>query len=114
MTRKRNDKWGFDTRAIHAEQEFDETTGAVITPIYATSTYVQEAPGVHKGFDYGRSHNPTRYAFERAVAALEGGTSGFSFASGLAAGSAVLDLLEHGSHIVAVDDLYGGTFRQFE
>src|SRR5271170_4098810 len=99
---------GFNTQAIHADQFVDPTTGAVITPIYMTSTYAQEAPGVHKGFDYGRSHNPTRYAFERAIAGLESGTAGFAFASGLAASSTILDILEHGSHIVAVDDLYGG------
>ena len=114
MTKKHNDTWGFDTRAIHAEQSFDQTTGAVITPIYATSTYAQEAPGVHKGFDYGRSHNPTRFAYERAVANLEGGTVGFAFASGMAAISTVLELLEAGSHIVAMDDIYGGTYRLFE
>src|ERR1700679_930434 len=114
MTRKRNDKWGFDTRAIHAEQEFDETTGAVITPIYATSTYAQEAPGAHKGFDYGRSHNPTRFSYERAVANLEGGTAGFAFASGMAAISTVLELVEADSHIVAMNDIYRGTYRLFE
>ena len=105
---------GFDTLAIHGGQHPDPSTGAVITPIYATSTFVQEAPGVHKGFDYGRSHNPTRYALERAIAALEGGTSGFAFASGMAASSTVLDTLEHGSHVIAMDDLYGGTYRLFE
>lgn len=105
---------GFDTRAIHAGQYFDPATNAVITPIYATSTYAQEAPGVHKGFDYGRSHNPTRFAFERAVAALENGTSGFAFASGLAAMATVLELLDAGSHIIAMDDLYGGTYRLLE
>lgn len=114
MTREHKDTWGFDTRAIHAEQQFDSATGAVITPIYATSTYAQEAPGVHKGFDYGRSHNPTRFAYERAVANLEGGAAGFAFASGLAAISTVLELLEAGSHIVAMDDIYGGTYRLFE
>lgn len=106
--------WGFDTRAIHAEQQFDASTGAVITPIYATSTYVQSAPGEHLGFDYGRSHNPTRFAYERAVANLEGGTAGFAFASGLAAASAVLELLDAGAHVIATDDLYGGTYRLFE
>ena len=105
---------GFDTRAIHAGQHVDPTTNAVITPIYATSTYAQESPGVHKGFDYGRSHNPTRYAFERAVAALENGTSGFAFASGCAAIAAVLEILDTGSHIIAADDLYGGTYRLLE
>lgn len=114
MSRKSNPAWKFDTRAIHADQECDPTTGAVITPIYATSTYEQEAPGVHKGFDYGRSHNPTRFAYERAIANLEGGTGGFAFASGLAAAGTVLELLEPGSHIIATDDLYGGTFRLFE
>ena len=114
MKQKHNASWHFDTRAIHAEQEFDETTGAVITPIYATSTYAQIAPGEHKGFDYGRSHNPTRFAYERAVANLEGGSAGFAFASGLAAASTVLELLEAGSHIIATDDLYGGTYRLFE
>lgn len=105
---------GFNTLGIHGGQYPDPSTGAVITPIYATSTYKQEAPGVHKGLDYGRSHNPTRFAFERAIAALESGTSGFAFASGLAASSTVLELLDHSSHIVASDDLYGGTYRLFE
>ncbi len=105
---------GFSTRAIHEGQYPDPTTGAVITPIYATSTYAQEAPGVHKGFDYGRSHNPTRFAFERAIAALEGAKFGFAFSSGLSAAAAVLEVLEAGSHIVSVDDLYGGTYRLFE
>ena len=107
-------KLGFDTQAIHAGQYPDPSTGAVMTPIYATSTYVQEAPGVNKGLDYGRSHNPTRFAFERAVAALEGGSHGFAFASGLAAANAILDTLDHGAHIIATDDLYGGTYRLFE
>jgi cystathionine gamma-lyase len=112
MTRRNNQ--GFDTRAIHADQHVDPTTGAVITPIYATSTYAQEAPGVHKGFDYGRSHNPTRFAYERAVANLEGGTAAFAFASGLAAEATILDLLPAGSHIISTNDLYGGTFRLFD
>lgn len=106
--------YGFDTNAIHAGQYPDPTTGAVITPIYATSTYAQEAPGIHKGFDYGRSHNPTRFAFERAIAALEAGTAGFAFSSGLAAIGAVLEVLDHGSEIIAMDDLYGGSYRLFE
>ena len=106
--------YGFDTLAIHGGQHPDPTTGAVITPIYATSTYLQEAPGVHKGLDYGRSHNPTRFAYERAVASLEGGTHGFAFSSGLAASSTVIDTLPSGSHIIAMDDLYGGTYRLFE
>jgi cystathionine gamma-lyase len=104
----------FATRTIHAGQSPDPTTGAIITPIYATSTYVQESPGVHKGFEYSRTHNPTRMAYERCVADLEGGTQGFAFASGLAATATVLDLLDAGSHVVACDDLYGGTHRLFE
>ncbi len=104
----------FATRAIHAGQEPDPTTGAIMTPIYATSTYVQESPGKHKGYDYSRSINPTRLAYEKCVADLETGTRGFAFASGLAAMSTALDLLESGSHVVVSDDLYGGTFRLFE
>jgi cystathionine gamma-lyase len=104
----------FATRAIHAGQPPDPTTGAVITPIYATSTYAQESPGKHKGLDYGRSHNPTRYAYERCVADLEGGKHGFAFSSGMAATATVLELLDSGTHIVALDDLYGGTRRLFE
>ena len=104
----------FATRAIHAGQEPDPTTGAIMTPIYATSTYVQESPGKHKGYDYSRSINPTRLAYEKCVADLESGTRGFAFASGLAAMSTILDLLESGSHIVVSDDLYGGTFRLFD
>ena len=109
-----NKQKGFATRAIHAGQEPDPTTGAVITPIYATSTYVQESPGKHKGFDYARSINPTRLAYEKCIADLEGGTRGFAFASGLAAMSTVLELLDSGSHVVVSDDLYGGTFRLFD
>ena len=104
----------FDTRAIHAGQTFDPTTGAVMTPIYATSTYAQQSPGVTKGFDYARSQNPTRFAFERCVADLEEGNAAFAFASGLAAIATVLELLDHGSHVVVCDDLYGGSFRLFE
>jgi cystathionine gamma-lyase len=104
----------FGTRAIHAGQTADPSTGAIMTPIYATSTYVQESPGVHKGFEYSRSQNPTRFAYERCVADLEGGTRGFAFASGLAAMATVLDLLNTGDHVLASDDLYGGTFRLFE
>jgi cystathionine gamma-lyase len=104
----------FDTRAVHAGHSADPLTGAVTMPIYATSTYAQESPGVHKGFDYGRSQNPTRFALERAVAELENGRSGFAFASGMAAAACVLDSLEAGSHVVATDDLYGGTYRLFE
>jgi cystathionine gamma-lyase len=106
--------YGLGTRAIHAGQEPDPTTGAVMTPIYATSTYVQQSPGVHKGFEYSRSHNPTRFAYERCVAALEGGTRGFAFASGLAATSTILDLLDTGSHVLCMDDVYGGTYRLYE
>ncbi len=102
---------GFSTKAIHARQIKDDVTGAVITPIYATSTYVQSSPGVHKGYDYARSHNLTRYAYERAVAALENGEHGFAFSSGMAASSTVMDVRPAGSHIIASDDLYGGTFR---
>ena len=105
---------GLGTRAIHAGQVPDPSTGAVMTPIYATSTYVQSSPGVHQGFEYSRSHNPTRFAYERCVAALEGGTRGFAFASGLAATATVLELLDSGSHVVAMDDLYGGSYRLFE
>jgi cystathionine gamma-lyase len=102
------------TRVIHGGQAPDPSTGAVMPPIYATSTYVQESPGVHKGLDYGRSHNPTRWALERCVADIEGGAAAFAFASGLAAIAAVLELLPAGSHIVAGDDMYGGTYRLFE
>lgn len=102
------------TRVIHAGQAPDPSTGAIMPPIYATSTFVQQSPGVHKGLDYGRSHNPTRWALERCVADLEGGAQAFAFASGLAAISTVLELLDQGSHIVAGDDMYGGTYRLFE
>ncbi len=105
---------GFATRAVHAGQPPDPATGAVITPIYATSTYVQESPGVHKGFDYSRTANPTRLAYERCVADLEGGRAGFAFASGMAAIATVLELLDTGAHVLSVDDLYGGTYRLFE
>ena len=105
---------GFATRAVHAGQSPDPTTGAVVTPIYATSTYVQSSPGVHQGFEYSRSQNPTRFAYERCVADLESGDAGFAFASGLAATSTVLELLDSGVHVVALDDIYGGTRRLFE
>lgn len=105
---------GLGTRAIHAGQSPDPTTGAVMTPIYATSTYAQASPGVHQGFEYSRSHNPTRFAYERCVADLEGGRNGYAFASGLAATSTVLDVLDSGSHVIAMDDVYGGTYRLFE
>jgi cystathionine beta-lyase/cystathionine gamma-synthase len=99
---------------VHAGQEPDPTTGAVMMPIYATSTYVQQSPGVHKGYDYARTKNPTRMAFERCIADLEGGRAAFAFASGLAAIATTLDCLDHGSHVIAVDDLYGGSRRLFE
>lgn len=108
------DAHAFATRVIHAGQSPDPSTGAIMPPIYATSTYVQQSPGVHQGLDYGRSHNPTRWALERCVADLEGGARAFAFASGLAAIGSVLELLDAGAHIVSGDDLYGGTFRLFE
>ena len=107
------DKKNFATRAIHAGQEPDPTTGAIMPPIYATSTYVQESPGVHKGYEYSRTQNPTRMAYERCVADLESGTQGFAFASGMAATGTILELVDSGSHILAMDDLYGGTRRLF-
>ncbi|WP_269715405.1 cystathionine gamma-synthase [Caulobacter sp. NIBR2454] len=104
----------FATRTIHGGQSHDPTTGAVMVPIYATSTYAQTSPGEHKGFEYSRSHNPTRFAFERAVADLESGAAGFAFASGLAAASTILEILDSGAHVIASDDLYGGSFRLFD
>lgn len=104
----------FGTRAIHAGQSPDPSTGAIMPPIYANSTYVQDSPGVHKGLDYGRSHNPTRWAFERCIADLESGSRAFAFASGLAAIATVLELLDVGAHVIAGDDLYGGTYRLLE
>jgi cystathionine beta-lyase/cystathionine gamma-synthase len=103
----------FATRTIHAGQSPDPTTGAIMPPIYATSTYVQESPGVHQGYEYSRTQNPTRMAYERCVADLESGTHGFAFASGMAAIGTILELLDAGSHVVALDDLYGGTRRLF-
>ena len=107
-------KHGFGTKAVHAGQRPDPVTGAVMTPVYYTSTYVQEAPGVHKGFEYSRTHNLTRFALEANLAALEGGAHGLAFASGLAATSTVLQLFDAGTHVVACDDMYGGTFRLFD
>lgn len=104
----------FATRVVHAGQAPDPSTGAVVTPIYANSTYVHSSPGVHQGLDYGRSHNPTRWAFERCVADLEGGAQGCAFASGMAALAAVLELVDSGAHVIAGDDLYGGTYRLME
>jgi cystathionine gamma-lyase len=113
MTEHRN-RLAFSTRTIHAGQQHDPSTGAVMVPIYATSTYAQESPGVHKGFEYSRSQNPTRMAFERCIADLESGAHGFAFASGLAAIATILELLDAGDHVIATDDLYGGSFRLFD
>src|SRR5499427_3617967 len=104
----------FATRAIHAGQQPDATTGAIMTPIYASSTYVQKSPGEHQGYDYSRTRNPTRDALEACVASLENGFAGFAFASGMAATATLLELLDAGSHIVAMHDLYGGSYRLFE
>jgi cystathionine gamma-lyase len=109
-----NEKPGLGTRAIHAGQHPDPSTGAIMTPIYATSTYVQKSPGVHQGYEYSRTQNPTRIAYEKCVADLEGGQAGFAFASGMAATATILDLLDSGSHVIAMDDLYGGSYRLFE
>jgi cystathionine gamma-lyase len=114
LTTSKSNRLEFSTRTVHGGQKHDPTTGAVMTPIYATSTFAQASPGVHKGWEYGRTHNPTRQAFERCIADLESGVAGFAFASGLAAISTTLELLDAGSHIVASDDLYGGSFRLFE
>ena len=104
----------FATRVIHGGQRPDPLTGAVMPPIYATSTYVQSSPGVHRGFDYSRTRNPTRDALQAALASLEGGAAGFAFASGMAAIATILELLDAGSHIVAMHDLYGGSYRLLE
>lgn len=111
---KTSKKHAFATRTIHAGQHPDPSTGAVMQPIYATSTYAQKSPGQHQGFEYSRTHNPTRFAYERCVADLESGKNGFAFASGMAATSTILELLNHGDHVIAMDDLYGGTFRLFD
>ena len=108
------DKQRFNTRVIHGGQSPDPLTGAVMPPIYATSTYVQSSPGVHKGYDYSRTRNPTRDALQAAVANLEGGAAGFAFATGMAATSTVLELIDSGAHVVAMHDLYGGSYRLFE
>jgi len=113
MDRPRN-RQGFATRAIHVGQPPDPTTGAIMMPIYATSTYVQDSPGVHKGYEYSRSQNPTRMAFEACIADLENGAQGYAFASGLAAAGTILELLQSGDHVIAMDDMYGGTYRLFE
>ena len=109
-----NNKLQLATLAIHGGQSPDPSTGAVMPPIYATSTYAQSSPGEHQGFEYSRTHNPTRFAYERCVASLEGGSRGFAFASGMAATSTVIELLDAGSHVVAMDDIYGGSYRLFE
>jgi cystathionine gamma-lyase len=108
------DKMKFSTRAIHAGQQPDPTTGAIMTPVYLTSTYVQESPGVHKGWEYSRTHNPTRKAYENCIANLESAKFGFAFASGCAASTTVMHMLKQGDHVVAFDDMYGGTFRLFD
>ncbi len=112
--KKFNDDLGFSTRAIHAGQSPDPTTGAIMTPLYLSSTYVQESPGVHKGWEYSRTHNPTRKAFENCIACLESGKFGFAFASGCAATTTILHMLKQGDHVVAMDDMYGGSFRLFD
>ncbi|HEX7324231.1 MAG TPA: PLP-dependent aspartate aminotransferase family protein [Rhodanobacteraceae bacterium] len=109
-----NKSLSLSTRVIHAGQSPDPSTGAIMTPIYQTSTYVQESPGKHKGYEYSRTQNPTRMAYERCVADLEGGVAGFAFASGMAAISTVLELIDSGSHVIAMNDLYGGSYRLFE
>ena len=114
MTETPKNRLHFSTRTVHAGQSPDPTTGAVMVPIYANSTYAQQSPGVHKGFEYARSQNPTRFAFERCVADLESGTAAFAFASGLAAEAAILELLSAGDHVIASEDLYGGSFRLFD
>ncbi len=111
---KHSNKHQLATRAIHAGQQPDPSTGAIMTPIYATSTYVQKSPGDHQGWEYSRSHNPTRDAYEKCIADLEGGSRGLAFASGMAATATVLELLDSGDHVVAIDDLYGGSFRLFK
>ncbi|HEY7995742.1 MAG TPA: PLP-dependent transferase, partial [Steroidobacteraceae bacterium] len=104
----------FATRVIHGGQRPDPLTGAVMPPIYATSTYVQSSPGVHKGYEYSRTHNPTRDALQAALLNLEGGAAAFAFASGMAGSATILELLDAGAHIVAMHDLYGGSYRLFE
>ena len=110
----KGNRHNFGTRTIHAGQSPDPSTGAVMQPIYATSTYAQKSPGQHQGYEYSRTQNPTRMAYERCVADLENGTQGYAFASGLASTASILDMLDSGSHVVAMDDMYGGTFRLFD
>src|SRR5271169_6932679 len=112
MTERNRD--AFATRAVHGAGGPDQATGAVTVPIYATSTYAQQSPGVHKGYEYARTRNPTREALEHCVADLENGSAGFAFASGSASIAAVLECLDQGAHVIATDDLYGGTFRLFD
>ncbi|HEY1816701.1 MAG TPA: cystathionine gamma-synthase [Kofleriaceae bacterium] len=114
MSANDNTKHGFGTRAIHAGQSPDPVTGAVMTPIYMTSTYAQTAPGEHKGYEYSRTHNLTRFALEANLASLEGGVGALCFASGLAATSTLLQLFDAGTHVIAGDDIYGGSFRLFD
>lgn len=114
MSDAKPNRLGLATRAIHAGQRPDPLTGAIMTPIYASSTFVQESPGRHKGYEYARTGNPTRGAFEACIADLENGEAGFAFASGMAASATVLELLDHGDHVIAMNDLYGGTYRLFE
>ncbi len=114
MQQNRSNRPGLATRAIHAGQSPDPSTGAIMPPIYQTSTYVQSSPGVNKGYEYSRSQNPTRMAYERCITDLEGGVQGYAFASGLAGIATILDLFESGSHIIASDDLYGGSYRLFK
>ncbi|MBM3705549.1 MAG: cystathionine gamma-synthase, partial [Actinobacteria bacterium] len=104
----------FETRALHDGQQPDESTGAVITPVYQTSTYLQDAIGKHRGYEYSRTGNPTRHSLESVIASLEGGKFGIAFASGVAATTAVFSLLKQGDHIVSADDIYGGTYRLLE
>ncbi len=114
MSEPPKNRLDFSTRTVHAGQEHDPTTGAVMTPIYQNATYAQQSPGVHKGFEYARTHNPTRFAFERCIADLESGAAAFAFASGLAAEATVLELLNAGDRVIATEDLYGGSYRLFE
>ncbi len=111
---RKNNKKGLSTKAIHEGQEPDKTTGAIMVPIYASSTYVQESPGKHKGYEYSRTQNPTRGAYEKCIASLESGKFGYAFASGMAAADTILSLLRPGEEVIAIDDLYGGTRRLFE
>ena len=106
---KNEKKYRLATKAIHAGQEPDKSTGAIMVPIYASSTYVQESPGKHKGYEYSRTKNPTRFAYEKCIADLESGQHGYAFASGMAAADAILSLLEVGAEVITIDDLYGGT-----